>query len=303
MSYDSGKTGAEVMAALAKAEALPSAPLGDAATRNVGTTAGTVAAGDDARLSDARTPLAHTHPSTDISDSTATGRAVLTAADAAAARSVLDVLALDGSAEMRGAVQWRRQTSGDFYNDVYAAQKNYAGDIIRSAVIGQWASGAVVYAQDVLASAPNRYYAWRFSIGDTMVAAVEAGTDGAGNVSNSEITAQTIRVRAIGGFEGMRIRSGSNAVRVDVYDAANQYTGEVFEISTVFNSRTVTFYGPVIPATYTVAALPLTPAEGAIAYASNGRKSGEGAGAGTGVPVYYSAGKWRVYRDDSEVLE
>jgi hypothetical protein len=33
--------------------------LGDAATRDVGTTAGTVTAGDDARLSDARTPTAH----------------------------------------------------------------------------------------------------------------------------------------------------------------------------------------------------------------------------------------------------
>ena len=41
--------------------------LGDSATRNVGTTSGTVAAGDDARLSDARTPTAHAHPSTDIS--------------------------------------------------------------------------------------------------------------------------------------------------------------------------------------------------------------------------------------------
>lgn len=33
--------------------------LGDASTKNVGTTAGTVAAGDDARLTDARTPTAH----------------------------------------------------------------------------------------------------------------------------------------------------------------------------------------------------------------------------------------------------
>jgi hypothetical protein len=35
--------------------------LGGAATLNVGTAAGTVAAGDDSRLSDARTPTAHTH--------------------------------------------------------------------------------------------------------------------------------------------------------------------------------------------------------------------------------------------------
>jgi hypothetical protein len=35
--------------------------LGGAAVLNVGTAAGTVAAGNDARFSDARTPTAHTH--------------------------------------------------------------------------------------------------------------------------------------------------------------------------------------------------------------------------------------------------
>ena len=44
---------------------------------------------DDSRLSDARTPTAHTHPASQISDSTAAGRALLTAADAAAQRSSL----------------------------------------------------------------------------------------------------------------------------------------------------------------------------------------------------------------------
>lgn len=43
--------------------------LGGAAVLNVGTTAGTVAAGDDARLSDARTPTAHTHPLGDLQQS------------------------------------------------------------------------------------------------------------------------------------------------------------------------------------------------------------------------------------------
>lgn len=42
--------------------------LGNSATRNVGTTAGTVCAGDDARLSDARTPAAHNHTRTDIGE-------------------------------------------------------------------------------------------------------------------------------------------------------------------------------------------------------------------------------------------
>lgn len=53
--------------------------LGDAATKNVGTTTGTVAAGNDSRLSDARTPTAHkTSHATGGSDA-------LTAADIGAA--------------------------------------------------------------------------------------------------------------------------------------------------------------------------------------------------------------------------
>lgn len=54
-------TNAEVNAAIGtNASASRSAlGLGNSATRNVGTTAGTVAAGDDARLSNARTPTAH----------------------------------------------------------------------------------------------------------------------------------------------------------------------------------------------------------------------------------------------------
>lgn len=54
-----------------------------------GTTAATAAAGNDPRLSDARTPTTHTHPATAISDSTPVGRSVVTAADAAAARAAI----------------------------------------------------------------------------------------------------------------------------------------------------------------------------------------------------------------------
>lgn len=79
--------------------------LGNSATRNVGTTAGTVAAGDDARLSDARTPTAHTHAASQISDSTGAGRTILTAADATAQRTALGL----GSAAVRA--------DGDFIRD------------------------------------------------------------------------------------------------------------------------------------------------------------------------------------------
>lgn len=57
-----------------------------------GTTAGTACQGNDARLSDARTPLAHTHVATDITDSTTAGRAILTAVDAAAQRTSLGLV-------------------------------------------------------------------------------------------------------------------------------------------------------------------------------------------------------------------
>lgn len=49
-----------------------------------GSSAATVCQGNDARLSDARTPTAHTHPASAISDSTTAGRALFTAANVAA---------------------------------------------------------------------------------------------------------------------------------------------------------------------------------------------------------------------------
>lgn len=60
------------------------------------------------------------------------------------------------------------------------------------------------------------------------------------------------------------------------------------------------FNGPVRPKAYTVATLPAG-VEGQIAYASNGRKVGQGAGSGTGVPVYFADGAWRVFSTDAAV--
>jgi hypothetical protein len=69
--------------------------LGTAATNNVpasgNAASGEVVLGSDTRLTDARTPTAHTHPATAISDSTTAGRALLTAADVAAQRTALAV--------------------------------------------------------------------------------------------------------------------------------------------------------------------------------------------------------------------
>lgn len=67
---------------LGTAAALDVASTGDA-------TAGQVAKGNDSRFSDARAPTSHTHPASQISDSTSVGRDVLMASDAAAARTAI----------------------------------------------------------------------------------------------------------------------------------------------------------------------------------------------------------------------
>lgn len=67
---DSSSVGRNIMTAADAAAVRTAAALGGAATLNVGTTAGTVAAGDDARLSDARTPTAHVHAASDITSGT-----------------------------------------------------------------------------------------------------------------------------------------------------------------------------------------------------------------------------------------
>ncbi len=53
--------------------------------------------------------------------------------------------------------------------------------------------------------------------------------------------------------------------------------------------------------TTTVGLLPAG-TEGLRAFATNGRKIGEGVGAGSGVPVYFSTGAWRVISTDAAVM-
>lgn len=65
------------------------AAAGVASMRTLGTGATQAAAGNDSRLSDARTPTAHTHTASQISDSTATGRSLIVATDAATARTAI----------------------------------------------------------------------------------------------------------------------------------------------------------------------------------------------------------------------
>ena len=41
--------------------------------------------------------------------------------------------------------------------------------------------------------------------------------------------------------------------------------------------------------------------DGQLAFCTNGRKVGEGGGSGTGGPVYYDGGSWRVFATDAAV--
>lgn len=54
---------------------------------------------------------------------------------------------------------------------------------------------------------------------------------------------------------------------------------------------------------YAFANLPTAPDafDGLVAFCTNGRKVGEGGGAGTGVPVYYDGASWRVFSTDAAV--
>lgn len=52
---------------------------------------------------------------------------------------------------------------------------------------------------------------------------------------------------------------------------------------------------------YTVADLPIVASRGFLAYASNGRKTGEGVGSGTGVLCYYDNVAWRRVDDGTTV--
>jgi len=79
-------------------------------------------------------------------------------------------------------------------------------------------------------------------------------------------------------------------------------TPESLDAAKITQSGRLGIIDPIALPRYTVATLPATNNfEGQLAFATNGRKTAEGPGAGTGVPVYWSAAAWHVYYDDSVV--
>lgn len=102
--------------------------------------------------------------------------------------------------------------------------------------------------------------------------------------------------------------TGTGALAVDADPAATASFGTNSNATTIgkagkvttINGSAVVLGGPATLKSYTVAGLPAG-AEGQVAYATDGRKTGEGGGGGTGCPVYFSSTHWRRFYDDAQV--
>lgn len=284
--------------------------LGDAAAKNVGTTAGTVAAGNDARLSDARTPTAHTHTAAQISDSTAVGRSVVTATDAAAARSAIGALATTGGT-MTGAVTATAASGPAFIS------KNAEDDTTKSFGLGVGGSegykghGKLVWGDGSMAMrfVPAPYYAAEVTGALSATGGLAMSVPGQGiapaliwESSGSRSGTTLVGYYAYAEFPGTnntKIWFGGTMTGSKLSFAIGNYTKR--EVASLNEAGHFLTTGPITAQKAVVASLP-TGSDGMTAYATNGRKQGEGSGAGTGVPVYFSAAKWRRYSDDTEVV-
>lgn len=98
--------------------------------------------------------------------------------------------------------------------------------------------------------------------------------------------------------------TGYTAAGQPVFGPNNQQVvGSSFDLGTWVPNQVISWVpqGVLVLPKQTVAVLGSNGIEGQIAYATNGRKVGEGSGSGTGVPVYFSNGAWRVYSTDDAV--
>lgn len=82
----------------------------------------------------------------------------------------------------------------------------------------------------------------------------------------------------------------------EIVQAFNELIEEINVLFSAIVSNSSNFIGY-----FAVSALPASPTQGAMAYATNGRKVSETTGNGTGVLVYFSAGSWRDMSTDANV--
>lgn len=105
---------------------------------------------------------------------------------------------------------------------------------------------------------------------------------------NDDANAEQIYARAGGEIRVNTATSEEGDFVVEVVQA-----GSLTEVLRLKGSDlSIIAQGPVQLKSYTVAGLPATVTAGLIAYASDGRKNGEGGGSGTGVQVFADGSNW-----------
>lgn len=115
----------------------------------------------------------------------------------------------------------------------------------------------------------------------------EVDLDGFGDVS----------IIGNGGQVSINDGAGGDSILLNGSGTTNIVASQQINLS----AQNISCAGPFSPQQFTVSGLPSGASEGMVAYATNGRKVGQGVGAGTGVPVYFSAGEWRVFSTDAQV--
>lgn len=117
------------------------------------------------------------------------------------------------------------------------------------------------------------------------------------STGTTEVTAASIIGKAIGAW------SATDAGSYLQFNATPAGSVTTAEIARLTGGVGLSVEGSVKPKSYTVAGLPsaATHGVGSQVYASNGRKSGEGGGAGTGVPVWSDGTNWKTFYDNSTV--
>lgn len=217
---------------------------------------------------------------------------LLPAVDAASTRTLLGaaqdsaVVHLAGSETLTGRKIVRVTPS---YNGIQSTDTDVAVAV---------ESGRTISGSDTLG---DRYEVFRVGDGRGATASHRLGVfqkRGAPLGSNTWEYTQWTLTRCVDGTNQGEIKFGSdNAITAIVMNCDS--LGVNVESTT--GAGSVQLADALRVGRFTVATLPAAGFAGRIAFATNGRKNGEGAGSGTGVQVYDDGTAWRRVSDDSTV--
>ena len=276
----------------------------------------------------------------DITDSTATGQALLTAANAAAVRTAIDaaedptttrgdLIVRDGSGVTRLALGNVGQLLTSNGTDaVWGSITDVGGAVAPTysaagsrPVAGASYAGALHYATDttalsLCARTGASAYAWRgLLLRDATASQTVTASDSATGVTRALAVAHesagiigtgygvgiafydgaTGATVLRGALDVVRESGGGVTLSVSLKDAATPTPAQRLTLSSAGRLATSEAIRPYVGtvANVTGGVWIVSPSAGCLAFATNGRKPGEGAGAGTGVPCFYDGSGWR----------